>query len=300
MAIKFCKKCGCDTERYASGDCQPCKINRDRKNKEKNSAYEKERRRRDPEATRARDAKYNANARGKEVAWRETHAEEIAAEKETKQALAAEIRRRHREETKELRRVKAAARHKAYYAENKERINARTSAYQKAHPEMAKKAYQKWWANNPRYSSEYYAKNKAAVAARSRKWRLSNADRSRSNSLRYRRENADRLKLVVAAWHKNNPHKVRAANHRRRAAVKNAEGYFSPSDVRAMMLDQKGRCVYCKTDISANYHLDHIHPLAKGGSNWPSNLQLLCPPCNLSKNDLDEAEFLRRKGYDLI
>lgn len=31
--------------------------------------------------------------------------------------------------------------------------------------------------------------------------------------------------------------------------------------------------------------IDHIEPVAKGGTNDLSNLQLLCPPCNLTKTD---------------
>lgn len=33
----------------------------------------------------------------------------------------------------------------------------------------------------------------------------------------------------------------------------------------------------------APYHVDHVRPLAMGGSNNTVNLQLLCPPCNLGK-----------------
>ena len=32
-------------------------------------------------------------------------------------------------------------------------------------------------------------------------------------------------------------------------------------------------------------HFDHIIPLEKGGTNDPTNFQLLCANCNLTKND---------------
>ena len=47
---------------------------------------------------------------------------------------------------------------------------------------------------------------------------------------------------------------------------------------------QKGKCNGCRRKLPMDlYEIDHIHPVAKGGGNELSNLQLLCPPCNRSK-----------------
>jgi hypothetical protein len=51
----------------------------------------------------------------------------------------------------------------------------------------------------------------------------------------------------------------------------------------------KGRCVLCKKDLTRLYsqestvHYDHIVPLARGGMNCITNLQLTCADCNLRK-----------------
>jgi hypothetical protein len=50
-----------------------------------------------------------------------------------------------------------------------------------------------------------------------------------------------------------------------------------------------GRCQACLKDLSGlgrpvrDLHIDHIIPLAASGSNDPTNFQLLCSACNLSK-----------------
>lgn len=44
-----------------------------------------------------------------------------------------------------------------------------------------------------------------------------------------------------------------------------------------------GQCVYCQS--SSYLEFDHVIPVAKGGSNSETNVQLLCRACNLSKSD---------------
>lgn len=44
-----------------------------------------------------------------------------------------------------------------------------------------------------------------------------------------------------------------------------------------------GHCANC--GATENLHIDHIHPVSRGGSNDPSNLQVLCSGCNLEKAD---------------
>ena len=52
-----------------------------------------------------------------------------------------------------------------------------------------------------------------------------------------------------------------------------------------------GRCQECGTDLTAIFHngnstnLDHIIPLNQGGSNDPTNFQIMCEHCNKSKSD---------------
>ena len=57
---------------------------------------------------------------------------------------------------------------------------------------------------------------------------------------------------------------------------------------RWQTLERAGfRCQACgaRAHDGAKLHVDHIHPLSKGGTNDISNLQCLCQACNLGKAD---------------
>lgn len=57
-----------------------------------------------------------------------------------------------------------------------------------------------------------------------------------------------------------------------------------PADIRRGVVERDmGRCVYCGVDAGQNFHLDHIIPRSRGGSDDLENLALSCAPCNLSK-----------------
>jgi hypothetical protein len=84
---------------------------------------------------------------------------------------------------------------------------------------------------------------------------------------------------------------------------RNVRALATPGDntrdeVRALYEGQGGLCLWCKTPVGNNYHIDHIVPLSRGGSNWPENLCITCPTCNISKGARLPQEWLaeRRSG----
>lgn len=78
-----------------------------------------------------------------------------------------------------------------------------------------------------------------------------------------------------------------------------AEGTHTKEDIRELWHIQSGRCYFCLTAmkhyVEPNpFHIDHLTPISRGGTQWPSNLALVCASCNCSKNDQNEREFWRR------
>jgi hypothetical protein len=57
---------------------------------------------------------------------------------------------------------------------------------------------------------------------------------------------------------------------------------------QALMARERGKCAACSANITLELHeephVDHIVPLARGGSNDLVNLQILCSTCNLAKS----------------
>ncbi len=65
-----------------------------------------------------------------------------------------------------------------------------------------------------------------------------------------------------------------------------------PGNVRYDVLARDRKCKLCGRGPSdAILQVDHIIPRAKGGSNDPSNLQVLCAECNQGKGARDDTDF---------
>jgi 5-methylcytosine-specific restriction endonuclease McrA len=83
---------------------------------------------------------------------------------------------------------------------------------------------------------------------------------------------------------------------RRRARKRAAEGSHTVDELKALFQRQRGKCAYCGVSIRNGYHIDHVIPLARGGSNWIANIALACAKCNLTKSATDPIVFARRLG----
>lgn len=141
-------------------------------------------------------------------------------------------------------------------------------------------------------------KNKATR----RVWYEKNAERVRAKGRSYRRawyaKNQLKAKASVAEYRRLNRDSVRAALRNNKARRKGAEGRHTKHDIAALMKTQRSRCAHpwCKRSLKAAYHIDHVMPIALGGSNDRFNLQLLCPTCNLRKRAKHPIDFAQENG----
>lgn len=160
------------------------------------------------------------------------------------------------------------------YRKNKDSISKINALWAEKNPEKvaaAKKAY--------------YEKNKDSVKAKAAMWAILNPEK---------------ILAIARAYRMANPEKIAAHARNRRSRVIQAVGSHTAAEVRSILESQCGLCANCGVKLiksgGKKYHVDHIMPLALGGSNWPYNLQCLCPTCNLRKSAKHPADWAKQQG----
>lgn len=140
--------------------------------------------------------------------------------------------------------------------------------------ECAKAVSRAWALANPERAKGHRAK-----------W-LSDVERKRRKEREWKAANPEKSNKRNAEWARRHPEAVRAKAARRRALKSAYEGLdYTGKDVLLLLESQAGACAYCDAPLNADYHVDHIMPLSRGGGNGPDNICIACPRCNMSKGD---------------
>lgn len=96
-----------------------------------------------------------------------------------------------------------------------------------------------------------------------------------------------------AQFRRNNPEAWRANYRRREQRRKDAHGSHTRAELETLKRTQR-HCWWCGEPLDERVQIDHVIPLARGGSNDISNLRLSCPTCNAVKGSKTPAEFAGR------
>lgn len=143
------------------------------------------------------------------------------------------------------------------------------------------------------------------VARSEKKCRVCQTIKSISDFTRHART-ADGFRYECAECRKNQrqtlDYKIQNSlnKQRRRAREKNAEGSHKAEDIKFLYYKQSGKCLYCEKELEKTFHLDHIIPLSRGGSNWKENLQILCPTCNMRKSNKTPEEYFSIYSKEIL
>lgn len=145
------------------------------------------------------------------------------------------------------------------------------------------------------YFKRYYKENKERRSDAYKLYRADNAEKESARHIRYRIENLEACKDRERRYREENKDKFRVKWQRRRARKANAQGSYTAKDIERIATLQRNCCANCRRKLRG-FHVDHIEPLSRGGSNWPTNLQLLCPPCNLKKHAKTPERWSNEQG----
>ena len=158
---------------------------------------------------------------------------------------------------------------------------------------------------HPEQQSRYSAESRKNYPERAKKHARNTYEKHKAKRLEHNREyraaNRAQLNSQKKEYVAKNPELIRVIKQKYRARRRGAEGQHSAADIQKIFKVQKGRCACCRIKFKrSNFHIDHIVPLVRGGSNWPSNIQLLCAVCNIKKGPKDSAEFMRHEMGRLL
>jgi CRISPR/Cas system Type II protein with McrA/HNH and RuvC-like nuclease domain len=165
----------------------------------------------------------------------------------------------------------------------------KATRFRQQFPAVQKARTQAWRDANEEYVCKYNKFNHDRWLARP-----GNIEQHRESAKDWYHQNTERGKARVAAWILANPERHREHSRNAKAKRKKAEGSHTAADIAALFAEQNGLClcgVVLETNGKDRYHVDHIIPLSRGGTNYPDNLQLLCRPCNRSKGTKTMQEW---------
>ena len=107
---------------------------------------------------------------------------------------------------------------------------------------------------------------------------------------------AARRQVRRQRWRDENPEYHRLYKRAYKVLRANAVGTCTHDQAQARFDYYGGCCAYCRTALSGEWHWDHVIPLSRGGTAWPSNLRPACPDCNRRKCALPLSEW-KARGY---
>lgn len=168
------------------------------------------------------------------------------------------------------------------YAANPEPTKARSREHAAAHQDLVRE-----------YNLRYREINGDRLRANEKEWREANKERHRENSRKWSAANPDRAREINRRWREANSEQVSERLLRRRALLVSS-GSDRGITVSSLRLLHGDHCPYCdglmvfqkaSTYLPLKATVEHVIPLALGGTHTWANTVLACQRCNSSKSD---------------
>lgn len=161
---------------------------------------------------------------------------------------------------------------------------------------------------NTQKSLAWSANNKEKRRAISEKYRLANTEKCRQAVVRSQKlnpetkkkwaeENKEKTKKYKRDWYIRHPEQNKTIKAVNKSNRRGANGKHTQKQIADLLVSQKYKCVVCSRGIKDEFQRDHIIPVALGGDNNITNIQLLCPTCNRKKSAKNPIDFMQENGF---
>lgn len=209
--------------------------------------------------------------------------------------------KRYREKHRERRQLWQ----KEYAKKHHEKLLAYYKYYNKTSPKRREWTRKNWAENKDRLkqqNQEYRQRNLESIRAKRRADYWANREARLISNRKHYEQNRERRIRQASEYSKQNPH-VAAKRHavrrlRVEATIENENAIAA--FIKLIRSSRWVYCYYCNRRVSGKKaHIDHVIPLARGGSHKPGNLCASCPPCNLRKSDKLLHEW-KRDGQQVL
>lgn len=205
-------------------------------------------------------------------------------------------REKHKEELKK----KAAEK----YQKNREQVLKKSAEYREKNRELLREKQRKYCEENKELIRErqkiaYFTRSEVRdkKLAYMREYQIATKPARNAYHVEYHKKYSEKHRQETKQWRIDNPEKAKRNrikyNAARRARKIGAAGEFDYEGWMQRCEFYGWRCRYCGTELNEEtVTMDHRIPLAKGGTNWISNLVPACKSCNCSKRDKTEQEYM--------
>ena len=174
-------------------------------------------------------------------------------------------------------------------AKNPEKNRKRSREWALKNPDKAKAAQKRAYLRNPeafRKRSENYKKtHREQYLAYRKRWRKERGDTELARTRKWRADNPDKVKESSRKTYYGNPDvraRMKAGSARRKSLLKNAFLKLNDEEQKKILRIYK-MAELISEHTGVVHHVDHWHPLAKGGQHHPDNLVIVKAEENLKK-----------------